>query len=280
MDNNRKAISISKAKLIKGGNRGLQVEYQTIENRDGVYVTSSFKMTRNLPVQQEIKDLMNSFKEALLELCGFDSEQYKSKAEFGYILNRAEVTGITCDKESFVITGSLMIMKNKSVSLSTINVKEVDGFEKFDYVIDIVEELYKEVDLFMKGKKGLDKKALLKQHYYKKNAEAKEEDFESLSYEEKLEMFDEISKETGISIEYDEIGNKTIKVAEEKEEKKEKTAKKPTPKKEVETLAIKQNEELIPEEEEEEENDMEFTEVFSGEEEAELELIPQSTLDL
>jgi hypothetical protein len=191
-----KSRSIGQVKLIDGGLRGIEVMYQTTDIEDGMVYGNELVEKKHRPVTREVKKYMQELKDYFLELCGYN---ITGPNEDSLVPLRmcTEVTGVKGGANSFLITGKIRSWEEKTIGLSAPMIKrDVDGFEDFDKVMEIVDKLYAEVSLYMKGKKV--KKEEIIEDYVRQ--ERKQEgfvyqDFESWDQIEKDKLLKEMEKD-------------------------------------------------------------------------------------
>ncbi|MCC7514562.1 MAG: hypothetical protein IT212_07700 [Bacteroidia bacterium] len=195
MQKNRSLRKIGGLKLINTGLKGVEIRYETAEIIDGVQYSSEDLKKSFRPAHRELKALMKEFVSPLIELCGYRQENV-NPYDF-------EVTGITAGTEQFIISGKYRCWGDKVISINTPLIKEGDAYEHFNDVVTLVDNVYKEIDLYLSGVKKITKKEVIVDYMkdVKKNETFKiEDDFSSMNDEEWKLMLKEINKDLGIVV--------------------------------------------------------------------------------
>lgn len=196
-------------KLINTGLKGLEIQYDTIEIIDDVSYDSEDSKKSFRPAHRELKALMKEFVKHLIELTGYKNDSV-NEAEF-------EVTGITANSSQFLITGKYKCWKDKIIPVNTPLIKESDQYEHFNDVINLVDNVYKEVDLYLSGAKKITKQEVIMDYMKdvkKDDTFTMEQDFSTMNEEELKLMLKGIDKELGIAV-HMEDGQLVIGDAEE-----------------------------------------------------------------
>lgn len=200
---------IASVKLIVGGLKGIKISYETMESEDRQNYSNKHNDERHRPVQHEIKDFMRSLKPYLLELSGYS---YAPKQD-GYAALEmcTEVTGITSGTDRFLISGTVRSWEDKIIAVNTPLIKEGDAYDKFNEVIEIVDNIYKESDLYMRGAKRATKQEIVVDYMkeIKKASDFNYSMFEEMNVEEQSKLMEDLQKELGIEV-VDENGEPVI----------------------------------------------------------------------
>lgn len=199
---------IGGVKLINTGLRGIEIIYETVEIIDGVSYNSEDTKKSFRPAHHDLKDFMKDLRTYLIELCGYDEESV-IKADF-------EITGVKAGSDSFLISGKFRCWNDKIIAVNTPLIKEVDAYERFDEVMTIVDKIYKETDMYLKGVKKADRKEIIVDYMkdVKKNNLFTYTYFEEMTPEEQEKLMNEIEKDMGISVKEEE-GKMVLTASEE-----------------------------------------------------------------
>lgn len=190
---------IGGVKLINTGLRGVIITYETVEILDGVSYTSDDDKKSYRPAHRELKDLMKKLVTPLIELCGYPaSDAIGAHQEIDF-----EVTGVKASTDSFLISGKLRCWEDKVIALNTPLIKEGDQYESFDDVMKIVDNLYKETELYLSGAKNITKEAIVEdwvRDVKKKSTFKLEDDLTGMDGKELEEMMKQMEKDCGFSV--------------------------------------------------------------------------------
>lgn len=203
-------------KLLNSGLKGVEITYETLEVVGGVSYTSEDNKKSTRPAHRELKDLVKLLGYHLMVLCGYDDEVR---------LSDFEVTGIKAGSDRFLITGKFRSWGDKIIAVNTPLIKEVDGYESYDEVSALVDKIYLETDLYLKGVKKIKRSEVVAD--YMKDVKKKEgfdinADFNYMSKEEMDEMLKDFDKNLGICVTME--NGKMVIATDEDEEDKFKTA--------------------------------------------------------
>ncbi len=195
--------------LINTGLRGIEIIYETVEIISGVSYDSEDKKKSFRPVHRELKGYVKELGKHLCVLSGHDVSQ----------LVDFEVVSIKAGSDRFLISGKLRCWGDKIVAVNTPLIKEVDEYEEYDKVMELVDNIYKETDLYLRGVKQMKREDVIIDYMkdVKKRVEFVPGDFESMTPEEMEEFFSDINKDLGIVVKM-EGGKMVIDSSEEKEE--------------------------------------------------------------
>ncbi len=221
--NNSVLRKIGGMKLINTGLKGVEITYETLEYIDGVPYSSQDNKKSYRPAHRELKALMKEFVTPLIELCGYPlpKEDVMGKVDITSGVNVAdfEVTGIVAGTDRFLISGKYRCWEDKVIAINTPLIKEVDGYEHFNDVIKLVDNVYAEIDLYLSGAKSITKQEVIIDYMKdvkKKETFKMEDDFSSMNDEELKLMLKEIDKDLGIAVHL-ENGKLVIGTSEEEE---------------------------------------------------------------
>lgn len=193
--NDRSGKRIGGVKLINGGFKGLEVSYETVEVTDKTSYINEHTDKRHRPVHRDLKKYVQALKDSFLELLGYPVDDERRIM--------AEVTGIKAGIDKFVITGKMRCWEDKVMGMATPAIKEVDNYDSFAAVMDLVDKIYKEVDLYMKGEKKVTRQEVIVDYVreVKHNEKFDYADFEKMSEDDRNALMNELQEELGITIE-------------------------------------------------------------------------------
>lgn len=208
---NRSHRFIGGIKLVKTGLKGIEITYETIEILNGVSYSSEDTKKSKRPVHRELKALVKELTPYLIELLGFPQEGIND-LDF-------EVTGIKAAKDRFLITGMHRCWSDKIIGVSTPLLKEADDYDHYDEVMELVDKIYKETDLYISGARTAKRQEVIVDYMkdIKKSAEFEFSDFENMSKEDQDALLQEIEKDMAIMV-HEEDGQMVIGAVEEEEE--------------------------------------------------------------
>lgn len=142
---NKSEIQIAGIKLCSGGQKGLEVLYSKVEvGVDGRDWINEYWTSRSLPINEELDGLVKAFRFYLYDVYGYDMENV-NQAEL-------EILEVKSDGGNFVIIGKMKVLDGtKYVPLKTCKILGGDDYDKYEEVIKLVGQLYKEVEMYMSG---------------------------------------------------------------------------------------------------------------------------------
>lgn len=181
-------------KLLNTGLKGVEITYETVETIGGQVYTSEDNKKSNRPAHRELKSLVKNLGAHLMVLCGYENELR---------LPDFEVVSIKAGSDRFLISGKYRCWDDKIIAVNTPLIKEVDGYDGYDEVSKLVDEIYREADLYLKGVKKIKKSEVITD--YMKDIKKNEgfdvdSDFGYMSEDEMAEMLDGFQKDLGITV--------------------------------------------------------------------------------
>lgn len=208
----KKGKRIAGVKLINGGMKGIEVSYETVEIQDGMSYCNEHNDKRHRPVHRDLKNLIQQLKPFILDLCGYP---IKDEDWRDALLMTTEVTGIKAGTDKFVITGKMESWEDKTIALSSPLIKEADAYSEYEEVMDLVDSIYREADLYMQGIKRAKREEVIVDFMkeVKKNESFTMETFESMTPEEQAELMTELEDELGMKV-TEEDGQKVLVTSE------------------------------------------------------------------
>lgn len=199
--------------LINTGLKGVIITYETEEIIKGVSYRSEDNKKSFRPAHRELKGYVKELVPHLMELSGYTGKELKMKQlDF-------EVTGIKAGSDRFLITGKFKCWGDKVIAVNTPLIKEVDGYEGYEKVIELTDKIYSETDLYLRGVKNIRSQDVIED--YMKDIKKRETfvatDFENMTMEEQNELIKEFDKDLGISVSIED-GKMVIGSSDEHEE--------------------------------------------------------------
>jgi len=144
-------MEIHEIKLINDGYKGLFV-YMTEERKmpnGRKYLDKDWKEKNDMvhsALDRPIKDL----RKHLLEICGCLGDE-GNQAEIDYNIAETRITGIKMMKTFFILEGEKEWLNDKTFKLKTPKIEEKDGYHNFGVVVELIREIKKETEIYMKG---------------------------------------------------------------------------------------------------------------------------------
>ena len=144
-------MEIHEIKLINDGFKGLLV-YMTEERKmpnGRKYLDKDWKEKNDMvhsALDRPIKDL----RKHLLEICGCLGDD-GNQSEMDYNIAETRITGIKMMKTFFILEGEKEWLNDKTFKLKTPKIEEKDGYHNFGVVVELIREIKKETEIYMKG---------------------------------------------------------------------------------------------------------------------------------
>lgn len=191
---------IGAVKMITDGLRGLEVDYETIDVQKDASYKNEHKDKRHRPVHQELKDLLAGLKPYFVDLCGYTQTGCTKEGLEGF-MTLVDITGVKAGADKFCITGKVRTWEDKVVGMATPSISMSDGFEAYDDVFKLVDKIYKEADMYMKGDRVAAKKQVVVDYMriQKKQDGFNYNDFEVMGLEEQEKLLKEMEKDLMIT---------------------------------------------------------------------------------
>jgi hypothetical protein len=181
-------------KLLNMGLKGVEITYETVETIGGKVYTSEDNKKSFRPAHRELKDLVKELAPHMMALTGYENELR---------LKDFEVISVKAGSDRFLISGKYRCWGDSIISVNTPLIKEVDGYVEYDDVSALVDKIYAEADLYLRGVKKIKNVDVISD--YMKDVRKREDfdisnDFTSMSKEELDELLDEFQKDLGITV--------------------------------------------------------------------------------
>ena len=145
------AVKIKKVKLRKNDSlQGVVVTYEKPSKNKDYNQRDEHRSTFKTPVQKEVLSWLEALRPHAESILRLDAGK-----------DNVRVVGVTSDGDtSFVLIVVVNTFGNKEYEVSTPVYVNDSGYEKFADVIKTILDLYKEVNVYMKDGKAMDKKQL------------------------------------------------------------------------------------------------------------------------
>lgn len=198
-------------RLLSNGIKGIKISYETMESEDRQNYSNNHKDERHRPVHGELKELVRSLKSYFLELTGY---AYATKTDAYEALEMCtEITGIDAGTDRFLITGTIRSWEDKIIAVNTPLIKEGDMYDRFEEVMELVDKIYKQADLYMRGVKRATTQEVVVDYMkvIKKSSNFTYDMFENMTPEEQSELMSGMQKDLGFEV-IDENGVQVLSV--------------------------------------------------------------------
>lgn len=191
-------MNIKKITLENNGLKGLTVDYVQQEvGNDKRYYNNEYTAHKKHPVHKELEHAVNDLKYHALEILGFIHESTK-KNEKDELLYSTKIKSVQFDEEGFLISFVRELFDVKASAVNTPMIKQKDGYHAFDTVMDIIEKIVTETELFMENKKEVsDAEIAMRYIENKKDAKMDMETFKNLPPEEQRDFATKIVEKFG-----------------------------------------------------------------------------------
>lgn len=178
-------INFKKISMNQNGFRGAEIHY--LEPNDKGINELTKKYPRN-PVHLGLEKLFKDLRVHLLWVCDVinDSMDINEQAQK---ITETSVHTIELDGEHIVVSGEKYVLTDKYIDLKTCKIQEGDGYEHYEELKRIVEEICAETEQYMSGSKKVDEKELLLRYAeVKHRTDITEESLKGLTQEQLVEM--------------------------------------------------------------------------------------------
>lgn len=138
-------MKISKIKLNNDGLKGLTVNFLKNELKDGLTFINEHQVTYKAPIHHPLSKLIQSLAKYVIDICNLNED-----AEI-------TVTGITANDKQFLISAKSYVLENSIIAINTPNIKE-GMYDAYGAIQKIIDEIYREVDIYATKKQAIDKK--------------------------------------------------------------------------------------------------------------------------
>lgn len=182
-------MKISKVKLIQGGVKGIEVHYLGTSVKDDVTFTDEHVVKYTAPVQKAMKEAFKKLKFHLLAFYRLGKDKYAGES--------TEITGVTSNGINFLISGKMKSIGNTTLALNTPNVTEDLDFPDHDTVIEVIDEIYAEVETYVEMDSAIDRKQLVIDYFNEKGEKQKVLDVDNLTQDQILDQAREILEKNG-----------------------------------------------------------------------------------
>ena len=132
-------MKFSKVKLVNGGLHGVEASYTELEVKDSFQFFNEVVKKRKAPAHRALVDQVELLRLHLMNICLIHEDSIED----------VDVRGVSSDGDSqFIISGVVRTLGNSFFALNTPLVKDGSGYEHFDYVLDIVRNIYREANIY------------------------------------------------------------------------------------------------------------------------------------
>lgn len=197
---------LGSVKMMVDGLKGLEVSYETIDVQKEESFRNEHNDKRHRPVHKELKVALTGLKEYFADLCGY--LMYVPGEFRESMLSLVEVTGVKAGGDKFCITGKVRCFDDKIIGMATPTISVTDGYDHYDDVMKLVDVVYKEADLYMKGDRLAAKNDIIVDYMriQKKQNGFEIGDYTNMPLEEQEKLMKEIQKDLCIKMTLDEDG--------------------------------------------------------------------------
>lgn len=176
-------MNIKKIELQSSGFKGCTVAFLTHTMKNSRPFVNETIEKRKDPIHKDMEDLFKDLRIHLLDIFKINNIRL-SEAERNSVILETQVTAIEFDNDSFILTGETEGAEEKFLKLKTYKVQQSDGYEGYDEVRKIIDDLKVEAVSYLDGLKVVsEREMMLRWLDARKDAKAKEE-FENMTEEE------------------------------------------------------------------------------------------------
>jgi hypothetical protein len=179
---------IKTVKLKNSGFSGAEIHYVIEEIKGTRKSNTLIKKFPKDPIHKDLENLFKDLRENLLDICEIVTPSMDQQDRM-FIIHDAEVTGIEFDSEGFILHGEKSVFGNKKIKLNTPKVEEIDNYEHFEAVMDVIKLIVTETKLYMDGEKKVSDEELVERWVSSgKDKTMNMDTFNNLSDEEKRDF--------------------------------------------------------------------------------------------
>lgn len=194
-------MQIKQIKIKDSGFKGLEISrYENYTKNKINHIKEVIDKPKD-PIHGDLRNLINDLRVHLLDICGHVHDKMEDM-EIKYAVGDSEVTLIKIEKNSFVIGGEKKTdYNNKYIKLETPKIDAEDEYHGFKEVMDIIENIVKETELYMNGSKVISNEEVVKQYLMAgKDKKISIEQFEAMSEDEQKEFYRDKCEELGMFV--------------------------------------------------------------------------------
>jgi hypothetical protein len=190
---------LDNVKLVYGGIHGVTVSFSDVDDKQGINYKNKYSNVKfGAPASGDLVNAFGSLRSDLLDICGYPLEGTDREL----LMSQVEVTGISfVNEKGFVITGTLGVLVNKSITLNTPLIQGEEDYPGYGDITEKIRVLYAEVKEYLNGNKRLTSDQMVEE-LSKLNAIKgfDKESFMLLSDEERLQMSIDFAEEAGCMV--------------------------------------------------------------------------------
>jgi len=144
-------MNIKTVKLRGNGFNGAEVHYFIEEVKNNRTVMTLIKKYPKDPIHKDLENLFKDLRTHILDLCEITTSMDKSQVKFTAL--ETNVTGIEFDPDGFIIHGYKETLGDKKLPLNPPKIEELDNYDKFQDVMDIMRSIALETKQYLEGSK-------------------------------------------------------------------------------------------------------------------------------
>lgn len=144
-------MNIKTVKLTQGGFKGAEVHYFIEEVKSNRTVMTLIKKYPKDPIHKDLENLFKELRSHILDLCEITTSMDESQVKFTVL--ETNVTGIEFDSDGFIIHGYKETIGDKKLPLNPPKIEEIDNYDKFHDVMDIMRSIALETKQYLEGSK-------------------------------------------------------------------------------------------------------------------------------
>lgn len=193
-------MQIKQIKIKDSGFKGLEISrYENYTKNKVNHIKEVIDKPKD-PIHGDLRNLINDLRVHLLDICGQITGM--EEMEVKYAVSDSEVTTIKTEKNGFVIGGEKKTdYNNKYIKLETPKIDADDNYHGFNQVMEIIENIVKETELYMNGSKIISNEEVVMQYLMAgKDKKMTVEQFEAMSEEEQKEFYRNKCEELGMFV--------------------------------------------------------------------------------
>lgn len=151
-------MNIKTVKLKNSGFNGGEVHHIVEVVKNNRKTVKPIKEYPKDPIHKDLENLFKDLREYLLDICEITHNMDEKEKMF--TLHESEVTGVEFDNEGFILHGFKNIFGNKKLALNPPKIEEIDNYQHFEEVMDIIKQIASETELYIQGEKKVSDEEL------------------------------------------------------------------------------------------------------------------------
>lgn len=200
-----KERTISKVIVQTGGLKGLILEGTKKVYRENKLQLDGFRDTVRHPIHLELEDKIGDLRFSVLEICGLSSDNSGlSKEEKKNLLYGCEIESIEFEQGVtgwFKIKAKSRVFDTKYQTIKTPKVDSSDGYDRFDTVMKIIEDMIEEIHHYENKTKVISNEELAISFVrHGKSGGVDMQMLEEMSLEEKTTFIEEMCLKNGLLV--------------------------------------------------------------------------------